>query len=100
VQVTLLANRLEPRPDGWRVLPRTVVRCDQCGEACKRAALPPGDVVYVGDGYSDRCASLAATRVFARDGLARYLDQRGVAYEMFGDLDDVRAALERDCARA
>ena len=49
--------------------------------------------VYVGDGYSDRCAALAAERIFARDGLARHLDAQGVAYEPFDDLHDVAAAL-------
>ena len=43
-------------------------------------------VVYVGDGYSDRCVAQAVGRVFARDGLARYLDERGVEYEPFEDL--------------
>jgi 2-hydroxy-3-keto-5-methylthiopentenyl-1-phosphate phosphatase len=52
-------------------------------------ALPDGEVVYVGDGYSDRCAALAADRVFARDGLARYLDAHGAAYEPYDDLHDV-----------
>jgi len=93
VEVELLANRIEPRDDGWRVLPRNRIACDVCGEPCKRAALPAGEVVYVGDGYSDRCAALAASRVFARDGLASYLDERGVAYTPFGDLDDVTARL-------
>jgi 2-hydroxy-3-keto-5-methylthiopentenyl-1-phosphate phosphatase len=31
--------------------------------------------------------------VFARDGLARYLDARGVAYEPFDDFHDVERAL-------
>ena len=52
-----------------------------------------GEVVYVGDGYSDRCAAQAADRIFARDGLARYLDEQGVAYELFDDLHDVARAL-------
>jgi 2-hydroxy-3-keto-5-methylthiopentenyl-1-phosphate phosphatase len=93
VSVELLANRLDPRPDGWRVFARNDVLCETCGEGCKRAALPDGDVVYVGDGYSDRCAALAASRVFARDGLAAYLDAEGVAYTPFEDLRDVAAAL-------
>ena len=49
--------------------------------------------MFVGDGYSDRCASLASDRVFARDDLARYLDEQGVPYEPFDTLDDVAAAL-------
>jgi 2-hydroxy-3-keto-5-methylthiopentenyl-1-phosphate phosphatase len=93
VSVRLLANRVEPRPDGWRVVLRDGAVCDSCGEGCKRAALPEGDVVYVGDGYSDRCAALAAARVFARDGLAEYLDAVGAEYTPFDDLLDVARGL-------
>ena len=94
VSVELLANRVEARPDGWRVKLRDGATCRACGEGCKRAALPPGEVVYVGDGYSDQCAALAASRVFARAGLARYLDGEGVAYSPFDDLHDVAAGLD------
>lgn len=93
VSVELLANRVEPRPEGWRVLLRDAAACASCGEGCKRAALPPGEVVYVGDGYSDRCAALTAARVFARDGLADYLDAQGVDYTPFDDLGDVANGL-------
>jgi 2-hydroxy-3-keto-5-methylthiopentenyl-1-phosphate phosphatase len=93
MEVELLANRVDPRPDGWRVRFRDEAACADCGEACKRAALPDGEVVYVGDGYSDRCAALRADCVFARDGLARYLDANSVSYEPFEDLHDVAARL-------
>lgn len=93
VCVRLLANRLDPRPDGWRVLWRDDDVCAVCGEPCKRSTLPDGPVAYAGDGYSDRCAALAADRVFARDGLADYLDREGVAYERFDTLSDVAARL-------
>jgi 2-hydroxy-3-keto-5-methylthiopentenyl-1-phosphate phosphatase len=93
VDVELVANRVDARLDGWRVLWRDETECATCGEACKRPALPQGDVVYVGDGISDRCAALASDRIFATRGLARYLDERGVPYEWFDDLDDVRRAI-------
>jgi 2-hydroxy-3-keto-5-methylthiopentenyl-1-phosphate phosphatase len=96
VSVQLLANRVEARPEGWRAVFREQAVCGHCGEPCKRASLPAGDVVYVGDGYSDRCAALAAGRVFARSGLARHLARHGVAHERFGDLRDVLAALDAD----
>jgi 2-hydroxy-3-keto-5-methylthiopentenyl-1-phosphate phosphatase len=67
-----------------------------CGEPCKRVALAgTGPYVYVGDGISDRCASLAAERVFARSGLARYLTAERVAFEPFENLHEIREALER-----
>lgn len=93
VEVELHANRVDARRDGWRVEWRYPQDCDVCGESCKRAMLPPGEVVYVGDGYSDRCAALASDRVFATSGLARYLSERGAGFELFTDFHDLSAAL-------
>jgi 2-hydroxy-3-keto-5-methylthiopentenyl-1-phosphate phosphatase len=83
--VELRANRVEARPEGWVVRFRVAEECDECGEPCKRADLPDGEVVYAGDGHSDYCAALAADRVHATGSLARYLDERGVAYEPLTD---------------
>jgi len=87
------ANRVEPSPAGWRIRWESDSDCATCGEPCKRGALPGTPLVYVGDGYSDRCAALAADRVFARAGLAEYLQAQGVPYEPYETLDDVAAAL-------
>jgi 2-hydroxy-3-keto-5-methylthiopentenyl-1-phosphate phosphatase len=93
VEVSLHANRVDARPDGWIVQWRYPDDCDECGESCKRGLLPAGEVVYVGDGYSDRCAALAADRVFATSGLARYLAERGAPFEPFSDFHALAAAL-------
>jgi 2-hydroxy-3-keto-5-methylthiopentenyl-1-phosphate phosphatase len=94
IELEVMANRLDPRPEGWRVDFRAGNVCELCGEPCKRSDVAGRDqFVYVGDGFSDRCVALAASRVFARDGLARYLDAKGVAYEPFGDFHDVARAL-------
>lgn len=96
VAVRLVANRLDPRPDGWRALFRPQAVCSVCAEPCKRSDVAGlVDVVYVGDGFSDRCVAQAATRVFARDGLATYLGSRGVAFEPFTDFRDLDAVLEK-----
>jgi 2-hydroxy-3-keto-5-methylthiopentenyl-1-phosphate phosphatase len=87
------SNDADPHPDGWRVRFRNDEACDVCGDRCKRRSLPPGRVVYVGDGVSDRCAALACERVFARDHLADYLADQGVPFEPFDTLHDVVAAL-------
>ena len=95
----VLANDVESTAGGWRVRWRDETVCAHCDEQCKRGGLPAdGPVVFVGDGYSDRCAALAADRVFARDGLAAYLDRKGVPFEPFEDFTQLRAALARSSA--
>ncbi|HVD65857.1 MAG TPA: MtnX-like HAD-IB family phosphatase [Gaiellaceae bacterium] len=97
VEVELHANRVDPSTDGWRVEWRYDGTCDSCGESCKRSIVQElaGDdeLVYIGDGYSDRCAAEASDRVFATRGLADYLDEQGVAYERFDDFHDVARGL-------
>jgi 2-hydroxy-3-keto-5-methylthiopentenyl-1-phosphate phosphatase len=83
--VELRANRVEARPEGWRVHFRVSETCESCGEACKRGDLPEGEVVYAGDGHSDYCAALAADRVFAVGNLARWLERRGVPFSPLTD---------------
>jgi 2-hydroxy-3-keto-5-methylthiopentenyl-1-phosphate phosphatase len=95
VSVEVRANRLDPRPGGWRVVWRDPEPCPVCGDLCKRRSLPPGPIAYAGDGYSDRCAALTADLIFARDGLADWLAGQGVAFEPFDDLYELAAALRR-----
>jgi 2,3-diketo-5-methylthio-1-phosphopentane phosphatase len=53
-----------------------------------------GPLVYIGDGYSDRCAARTADIIFARRELGRYLDGQGVAYHPFEDFFEVRRVLQ------
>ena len=91
--VRLISNSVEPDPAGWRVRFHDEAECASCGEACKRTTVAglsgEGEIAYVGDGYSDRCAAELADRVFARRGLARWLDERGIPYVHFDDFFDV-----------
>ena len=93
VEVELHANRVDPSTDGWRVDWRYDSSCESCGESCKRSIVQElaGDdeLVYIGDGYSDRCAAEASDKVFATRGLAEYLEKRGIPYERFNDFHDV-----------
>jgi 2-hydroxy-3-keto-5-methylthiopentenyl-1-phosphate phosphatase len=92
-RVELRANRVEARPDGWRVHFRVAEICDECGEPCKRGDLPQGHVVFAGDSHSDYCASLAADRVFALGRLARWLERRGVRHEPLTDFHALASEL-------
>ena len=54
----------------------------------RRAASPSGgELLYIGDGYSDRCAGESADRVFATGELAAHFESKGVPYEPFRDFD-------------
>ncbi|MGH3046709.1 MAG: MtnX-like HAD-IB family phosphatase [Gaiellaceae bacterium] len=98
VEVELHANRVDPDPQGWRVHWQYDEDCDVCGESCKRSVVKEfageDEIVYVGDGYSDRCAAEASDRVFATRGLARYLDERGVPFEHFDDFHEIARSLD------
>jgi 2-hydroxy-3-keto-5-methylthiopentenyl-1-phosphate phosphatase len=95
----IVANHVESDPGGWRCVFTEGAICSLCGERCKRSATAGlGPFAYVGDGVSDRCVSLQAHRRFARDGLAVWLEERGVGYEPFDDLYDVLNAVSRGAA--
>jgi 2-hydroxy-3-keto-5-methylthiopentenyl-1-phosphate phosphatase len=93
VEVELHANRVDPRREGWQVHWQYDDHCDVCGESCKRSITREfageDEIVYIGDGYSDRCAAEASDLVFATRGLARYLADRGVPYEPFDDFHQI-----------
>ena len=93
----VIAHEFRITPQGTTIDFRADAECDVCGQECKRAVvagLRDGlPVVYIGDGYSDRCAALAADRRFARRFLAADLDELGVEYTPFDDFDTVREAL-------
>jgi 2-hydroxy-3-keto-5-methylthiopentenyl-1-phosphate phosphatase len=97
IEVEVHANRVDPRPDGWRVEWRYDDGCDACGQSCKRPTaerLARGEeLVYIGDGYSDRCAGEYADRVFATRRLATHLGEKGIPYEPFDDFFEIAQAL-------
>jgi HAD superfamily phosphoserine phosphatase-like hydrolase len=94
IEVELVANRVEETPDGWRVRWRDEGPCPACGDVCKRSGMPAErPLVFIGDGYSDRCPSELASRIFARRDLASYLDAAGTAYEPFDTFHEIAAAL-------
>jgi len=100
--VELVANEAVPDPSGWTIRFHDEDTCDACGEACKRSTVralaPEGEVVYIGDGYSDRCAAEDADRVFARRELGDYLSERGIPFTHFGDFHDVLLGLDGSAA--
>lgn len=67
--------------------------CGKCGN-CKTNHLEQwrnkGDnLVYIGDGLSDRCAAENADIVFAKKDLAKYCTEKGIDFVSFSDFDDI-----------
>jgi 2-hydroxy-3-keto-5-methylthiopentenyl-1-phosphate phosphatase len=93
----VIAHEFTITPDGTELDFRADSDCDVCGEECKRGVVESMrdgmPVAYIGDGYSDRCAAIAADRRFARRFLAQDLDELGLAYTPFDDFHTVREAL-------
>jgi len=93
------SHDIEFRPEGARIVwSARGERCTLCARPCKRHDLSglghDGPVAYVGDGISDRCVAGAADVVFARDGLAEWLRERGEDFIPYEDFHQVRAGLE------
>lgn len=73
--------------------------CEKCG-TCKSKIVqdnsPPGAVsIYIGDGYSDRCAAGRCDIVLAKDALARHCREQDIAFHHFKDFYEVRRILEK-----
>ncbi len=78
--------------------PHTDAECTLCGN-CKRnhmlAQSADEDlVVYVGDGFSDRCPVKYADVVFAKRHLIKHCQQQNISYHEFQNFGDVQRKLE------
>jgi 2,3-diketo-5-methylthio-1-phosphopentane phosphatase len=101
--VPRFANHLEFVSDDGRSklvpsFPHRDAECEQCAN-CKRnhiLNLSADDdiVVYVGDGFSDRCPVRYADIVFARKSLIRYCQEQNISYVEFRHFGEVREKLE------
>jgi 2-hydroxy-3-keto-5-methylthiopentenyl-1-phosphate phosphatase len=93
----VIAHEVRFTPEGSTVTFGHGEDCEVCGQECKRSvvrSMNRGEsVVYIGDGFSDRCGAMAADRVFARRELARYLREEGMPFEPFDDFVQISEAL-------
>ncbi|MBI5474778.1 MAG: MtnX-like HAD-IB family phosphatase [Ignavibacteriae bacterium] len=102
--VSFFANKLErtPTSNGSSKLsitfPHDDAECSRCA-CCKRnimlARWGEDDIlVYVGEGYSDRCPAQYADIVFAKDELQTYCQAMNISYHLYTTFDDVISRLE------
>ena len=79
--------------------PHDDAECDRCA-CCKRNVMlsrTPDEeiIVYVGDGFSDRCVVQYADVVFAKGELQTFCRERNISYYPYMTLEDVRSRLAR-----
>ena len=94
--VSVCSSHLEPDPpDLWKTAFRYMESecehgCATCKPAVMAAINPAGaPSIFVGDGLSDRYAAAAADVVFAKDKLAAYCAEQGIAFHRYETLADV-----------
>lgn len=63
--------------------------CKRLVVSNRRASEPDRQIVFIGDGLSDRCAVGVADKVFAKGSLARYCQQQQIAYHAYETFNDV-----------
>jgi 2-hydroxy-3-keto-5-methylthiopentenyl-1-phosphate phosphatase len=72
--------------------------CKSCGN-CKRNHIlsNSGDddyIIYIGDGYSDKCPVQYCDFIFAKNSLLKYCELNRITYFPFKNFDEVRFRLE------
>jgi 2-hydroxy-3-keto-5-methylthiopentenyl-1-phosphate phosphatase len=92
--VDVYSNHLEFK-DGSIVteFPHTNDECETCGN-CKTSIFhkfktPDNTVVYVGDGWSDRCIAHESDVIFAKHKLITYCSERGLDYTPYISFADI-----------
>jgi len=73
--------------------------CDRCA-SCKRNYLVTASadddlIVYIGEGYSDRCPVQFADLVFAKDDLRNYCREENISSFEYTSFDDIRNRLTK-----
>lgn len=73
--------------------------CTKCAN-CKGYQIltqtgPDDVIIYVGNGFSDRCAVQYADVVFAKDDLLKYCEENNITYFPFESFDDVLAKFRK-----
>ncbi|HEV8538101.1 MAG TPA: MtnX-like HAD-IB family phosphatase [Bacteroidota bacterium] len=104
--VRFFANtlRLIPVDGGSHVrfeahFPYTDEVCDRCA-CCKRNHLltmsaDEDRIIYIGEGYSDRCPARFADVVFAKDELLKYCQAENISYYEYTSFGDIVERLQR-----
>lgn len=107
LDLPVVANHLEFLSSGQIEIsfPYFEYTCGQCanckGFHVRRFAGTPEKIVYIGDGYSDRCGAQVADIIFAKHDLAKWCEEKQVHYFHYENFEDILTRLQKlnDTAR-
>jgi 2,3-diketo-5-methylthio-1-phosphopentane phosphatase len=107
LDLPVFANHLEfAPPDGIAIsFPYFAHSCGKCanckGYHVRRLARPHEKIVYIGDGYSDRCGARKADIIFAKHDLAKWCQEKQMEYFHYENFEQVLRRLQdlHDTAR-
>ncbi|MGE5391723.1 MAG: MtnX-like HAD-IB family phosphatase [Deltaproteobacteria bacterium] len=98
LDIEYYANHLE-YDAGWQF--RSIhsnpecMKCGVCKSRLVRERIEQGVTnIYIGDGYSDRCAAAICDVVFAKKSLAAYCEKEGIDYIAYHDFYDIVSELD------
>jgi len=97
-RIPFFANHVEFSGERLNVsFPYEDAECSCCGN-CKRnhmlnASADDDIIVYIGDGYSDRCPVRYADFVFAKRQLIKHCQHQNITYFAFNNFSDVQAKM-------
>jgi 2-hydroxy-3-keto-5-methylthiopentenyl-1-phosphate phosphatase len=107
--LSLICNKGHLNSHGIEIeFPRTNRACARCG-SCKGEIIEEYcsqdsqecRTIFIGDGYSDTCATRAASLLFAKKDLERYCLAHNIAYNRYDNFFDVaRTLVDRGFAKA
>ena len=86
----LHAVDLDRSSDRFKVIPNYVGETELMAKVDVMAKYDFSESIAIGDSITDFNMAMAADLVFARDRLAKYLDQQGKAYIAWNDFFDIR----------
>lgn len=95
LDLPVFANHLEfVPPNGIAIsFPYFAHSCGKCanckGYHVRRLAKPGEKIVYIGDGYSDRCGAQEANLIFAKGDLAKWCEERQMQHWRFESFEQV-----------
>ncbi len=97
--IKIIANNFSVIKKHWKIIKATVPPlCPQCNHCKTKSIIDSAKkgnfVIYIGDGTTDRCASLFSNFVFAKDSLLDFCANHNVPHYEFTDFADILLKIE------